>query len=321
MIISVAMATYNGEKYIYEQLESINNQTRKVDEVIISDDGSADNTILICETYIKQNNLKNWKIVYNNNEKHGIYFNFCNAMKSCSGDYIVLCDQDDIWLPYKIEELEKIIQEKRCDSLASNYSRFKDDIELCDKQLHPHIKKNGVKHISLKEFCHFYNYLGMTMIVNKKIIKQFLSMDLHSDYLTLSHDIILNFLAIANDQLFFYDKVLTKRRSYETSTSYTNNQNDYKKLNYTNRYAYQMYNKYCYVKMFEKINNCKKIDKAYMKKISNQYYVRAEYIEKKNLFKWMINIMHINLYDGISDYVKDFFRMKIWRRGNEINKA
>ena len=65
MRISVAMATYNGHKYIVEQLDSIRNQSLKVDEVVICDDQSSDDTVSIIRNYIEKYKLDNWKVTVN----------------------------------------------------------------------------------------------------------------------------------------------------------------------------------------------------------------------------------------------------------------
>lgn len=101
MKISVCMATYNGGKYLKEQLDSILKQLSSDDELIISDDGSIDNTLKIVSAY----NDKRIKI-YRPNCKN-VIFNFENALKKASGDIIVLSDQDDIWKSNKVEVLIK----------------------------------------------------------------------------------------------------------------------------------------------------------------------------------------------------------------------
>jgi glycosyltransferase involved in cell wall biosynthesis len=105
MKLSVAMCTYNGEKYIKEQLESILNQTVAVDEIVICDDGSKDKTIEI----IGQIQLENPNKIslYKNPANLGSNKNFEKAISICTGDYIFLSDQDDIW---KENKVEKIIQ-------------------------------------------------------------------------------------------------------------------------------------------------------------------------------------------------------------------
>ena len=75
MKISLIMAVYNGEKYLIKQLQSINNQTNKIDEVILIDDCSKDRSVEIVEEFIKENQLDNWKLIINN-ENLGYKNNF-----------------------------------------------------------------------------------------------------------------------------------------------------------------------------------------------------------------------------------------------------
>ncbi|AOW10928.1 glycosyltransferase family 2 protein [Flavobacterium gilvum] len=102
MKISVALCTYNGEKFLYEQIDSILNQTIKVDEIIVCDDCSSDNTLSILKKYEKVN-PSIFKI--NQNEVNlKSNKNFEKAIGLCSGDYIFLSDQDDIWRNDKVEK-------------------------------------------------------------------------------------------------------------------------------------------------------------------------------------------------------------------------
>lgn len=106
MNISVCIATYNGEKYIKEQITSILLQLKENDEIIVSDDGSKDNTLDI----IKSFNDVRIKI-FNNTGKHGVVPNFENALKNATGNYIFFSDQDDIWAPNKVELCIQALQE------------------------------------------------------------------------------------------------------------------------------------------------------------------------------------------------------------------
>ncbi|MEK5777350.1 glycosyltransferase, partial [Acinetobacter nosocomialis] len=101
-MISVCLATYNGEKYIVEQLTSILSQLSPTDEVIISDDHSTDETLLL----IKSLNDPRIKIITNELGK-GYTKNFENAINHSSGDYIFLSDQDDVWVENKVELMMK----------------------------------------------------------------------------------------------------------------------------------------------------------------------------------------------------------------------
>ena len=98
-MISVCVATYNGGKYIKEQISSILLQLREDDEIVISDDGSKDDTIRILESF-NDERIK----VYHNQGKHGVVPNFENALKHSMGDVIFFSDQDDIWDENKVEK-------------------------------------------------------------------------------------------------------------------------------------------------------------------------------------------------------------------------
>lgn len=86
------MATYNGEKYVYEQMSSILKQLGSDDEVIVSDNGSTDQTLQIIADF-KDSRIK----VIHFSAKRGPIWNFENALQFATGDYIFLADQDDIW--------------------------------------------------------------------------------------------------------------------------------------------------------------------------------------------------------------------------------
>lgn len=102
MKTSVALCTYNGEKYLKEQIDSILNQTKKVDEIVVCDDRSSDNTIKILEEYSAQN--PNLFKIYSNEKNLRSVKNFEKAISLCTGDAIFLSDQDDLWVPEKVEE-------------------------------------------------------------------------------------------------------------------------------------------------------------------------------------------------------------------------
>lgn len=103
--VSVAMTTFNGGVFLKKQLDSILNQSVNVFEIIVCDDGSTDGTIPLLEEYSKKSNLK----YYINEQNLGFVKNFEKALTNCSGDYIVLADQDDLWYPEKVETLLELI--------------------------------------------------------------------------------------------------------------------------------------------------------------------------------------------------------------------
>lgn len=156
--ISVCIASYNGEKYIKEQLESILNQIGENDEVVISDDASTDKTILIIESF----NDKRIHLYKNSIKFENHNLNFENALRYSSGDNIFLSDQDDVWIDNKID---KMIQElKSSDLVLSDYQLV--DVNLC------HINGIKVKKNNLSIWNVFYKnpYMGCCMAFNRNVL-------------------------------------------------------------------------------------------------------------------------------------------------------
>ena len=98
--VSVVMATYQGERFLSTQLASIANQTRPPDELIISDDGSTDGTVSIARAFAES---CPFPVRVLEGPRSGYADNFWQATEASSGDVIAWCDQDDVWLPTKLE--------------------------------------------------------------------------------------------------------------------------------------------------------------------------------------------------------------------------
>ncbi len=104
MSVSVALAAYNGEKYIAEQLSSILSQIGENDEIIVSDDNPSGKT----KTAVLS--INDSRIKYIEGKGTGVVDNFETALNACGGDFIYLCDQDDVWLPGKYEKVQLELQ-------------------------------------------------------------------------------------------------------------------------------------------------------------------------------------------------------------------
>jgi glycosyltransferase involved in cell wall biosynthesis len=127
MRISIALATYNGAKYLPEQLESFINQTRQPDELIVSDDGSTDNTREILQRFAETAPFEVHLCV--NGGSGGYASNFNSSIMQTTGDLVFLSDQDDLWFPQKLEFIEKLAQEN------TDYLLFMNDAALTDADL------------------------------------------------------------------------------------------------------------------------------------------------------------------------------------------
>lgn len=171
MKISVVMASYNGEKYIKEQLETIKEQTKKADEVIICDDRSTDATVETVLEYIKENKLSDTWTVVVNEANLGYAANFHKAALMASGDLIFFSDQDDLWLEDKIEIMSEIMENtKDCQVLCTDYLPFCDEGEK-QKEAERALKKmqdtKDMEKVSLSKRSVYIGAIGCCMCVRK----------------------------------------------------------------------------------------------------------------------------------------------------------
>ena len=102
--ISVAMCTYNGERFLPQQLASIAKQTRPPDELVVCDDGSTDQTVEMVRDFAASAACS--VRLFENHQNLGFVANFEHAIQLCTGDLIALCDQDDTWYPVRLEQSE-----------------------------------------------------------------------------------------------------------------------------------------------------------------------------------------------------------------------
>lgn len=115
--VSIALATCNGEIFLREQLDSLIAQTFTDFEIIIADDASDDRTINILSEYAEKDSRIR---VFKHQERLGLKQNFQFAMQHCCGQFIAPCDQDDIWLPQKLEQLVALIKRHNCSLVYCN---------------------------------------------------------------------------------------------------------------------------------------------------------------------------------------------------------
>jgi len=147
--ITIVLATYNGELYLKEQLDSILNQSFKDYSLLIGDDGSTDNTLNILKEYQKR---YSHITVLKNRERLGVVYNFEKLINQVSTDYIALCDQDDIW---DIDKLEKSIE-----YLENNNQ---------EKPLMFHCDLRGISGDNKKLYNSFFEMRGYAFFVDRAV--------------------------------------------------------------------------------------------------------------------------------------------------------
>lgn len=171
--ISVALCTFNGAKYLSSQLDSILNQTRPADEIIIVDDCSTDGTLNIIKAYAAKTSI----IKYFVNETNvGYVSNFSLAISKTRGDYVALSDQDDIWTKDHIEKLLTNIGDKAvCVGDASMIDAEGNYLRMTFSQIKGnfHIPDNDIS----KAYRIIYNYnpyQGASMLIDRRWVEPFL---------------------------------------------------------------------------------------------------------------------------------------------------
>lgn len=187
MRLIVLMSTYNGGKYIREQLNSLLKQTLMPDLIWIRDDGSRDDTLAILEEYASEYPF----IRYYNGKNKGPAKSFWELIGNCEeADYYALCDQDDVWFEDKLETAVKTLQEENSKEIPLLYcSKY----ILTDKELNP-IDSNVSSLYNFSDFPHallYHTAPGCTFVFNDAARKKILEYDIEKEYCII-HDAIIH---------------------------------------------------------------------------------------------------------------------------------
>lgn len=177
--VSVALASYNGEKYIGRQIESILRNLSAQDELVVSDDGSGDDTLRIVESF------RDPRIRIVAGPGLGVKKNFENAIKNCKGKYIFLADQDDVWMDGKIDAVLEVFNECNCpvvvhDCIVVDEEEQEIEGSFFDyRKSGPGFIKNFVKN----------TYVGCCMAFNADLVKTILpipdAIEMHDQWIGL----------------------------------------------------------------------------------------------------------------------------------------
>lgn len=186
MKLIVLMSTYNGEKYIREQLDSLINQDLKPYKILIRDDGSKDNTVCILEEYASKYNY----IEYYCGKNLGPAKSFWELINNCpEADYYSLCDQDDVWFSNKLSSAVSMLEKENKKIPLLYAGRF----TLTDEKLYP-LNSNVSKLYSFTDFAHsliYHTAPGCTFVFNDEARKQIVKYDVNKEYCVI-HDAIIH---------------------------------------------------------------------------------------------------------------------------------
>lgn len=216
-MISVAMTTFNGEKYIEKQIESIIHQSLPVDEIIVCDDGSTDHTVELLKKYDVT--------LVQNFQNLGYKLNFKQAMEKCNGDYIFLCDQDDIWEKDKVKDMMHIMEShKNIHVLASSFTYIDGQDQMILTTLNKgysnnnlynkEVEKNDLVSVLTDEFIYGNYFQGCALVMDKQT-RDFV---VHHFDDRLPHDWIISLYASIDGGMYFYNKSEFKYRIHSDNS-------------------------------------------------------------------------------------------------------
>lgn len=169
--IAILLSTYNGERYLIELLDSIMRQTSEDYTLYIRDDGSSDRSVVIAKEYASK--FCNIIIIPYNDVNHGAHYSFLAMMDMVESDYYMFCDQDDIWLPTKVDDTFNKMKESEC-NFPNTPIVIHTDLKAVDGNLNlisdsfwsfrgfdvdlPH---------TFQYICHYNDVTGCTMMINR----------------------------------------------------------------------------------------------------------------------------------------------------------
>ncbi|MBQ2937668.1 MAG: glycosyltransferase family 2 protein [Clostridia bacterium] len=209
--VDVLMATYNGEKYIKEQVDSILNQTYKNIQLIISDDCSTDKTREILKQYEQNDNVK----IFYQEKNLGYIKNFEFLLKNVESDLYMLSDQDDVW---KEEKIEKSVEKLKRENLDLVFG----DLEVVDENLNTiyesfdeymKIDRKINKCIGSYKMQYLYNCItGCTILSKKKHLSKVLPLPATSKYMV--HDYWIGLIVSLNGKIGYIKEKYIKYRQH-----------------------------------------------------------------------------------------------------------
>lgn len=296
MKTSIVMSTYNGSRYIQEQLDSIRNQTRKPDEVLIFDDGSADNTYEIIADYIVSFGLENWKLK-KNPQNYGWKKSFMHAISCATGDVIFTADQDDIWCADKVEKMSDIISKNsNIELLAGNCQEFRfDDV--------PSEITKGTGKITPVGIENRWRYIqrpGCVFAFTKNLRDAFLQCWCEE----YAHDLLLWQLAALKEGLFLYDHtvILFRRHDHNATPPKAKSLKDRILTEQTTLVEVEQLKKQ--IDMLKYSNNCRK-------RLDNTIqfeHRRIEFLEGKRVVTNVFYLLfHVDYYINFGSFLKDVY--------------
>ena len=300
--VDVLLATYNGEKYLKEQIDSILEQTYSDFRLLISDDGSTDDTRKILEEYKNKDSRIQ---VFFQESNLGVVKNFEFLLKKVESAYYMFSDQDDIWKAEKIEKSLNKIENDNCDLVYS-------DLEVVDEKLNVTYESywklkgiyNKIKKYNNFESLYLNNFVtGCTIISKKELIDTYLPLPNTSKYVL--HDYWISLILSQNGKIDYIEEPLIKYRQHKNNkVGSKKKSNELRTIDEIRKLFIEV--KKEHFKVF--IENEEKFLSEDVKKLNKKSLEYYEMLERKNNFNfkgWGL-FFKLYKYEGFSYKMQNF---------------
>lgn len=286
-MISVAMTTYNGAQYITEQLESIRMQTRKVDEIVIVDDGSSDNTVELVRAFAEK--YPECGIRLEQNEANlGFKKNFYKAMSLCEGDVIFLCDQDDIWKENKVDVLNGLLESNGDIGLvSSSFVQIDSDGKEVSSNKSAYMRKmdEGKMYlIPLKDLIFHNASQGCAMAFRKEVRDLYLKHFVDD----LPHDWVLNVVAAMEKKCYYLSSAMFYYRIHGKNTIGLNEGLTLKKKNSVEVRTHDAKQAMKVLHLIEHIDSSFCLENPWLERMKRFSENHIQYLEKRNFIRILL---------------------------------
>lgn len=305
--IDILLTTYNGEKYLKEQIDSILNQTYTNFRLLISDDCSKDSTIKILKEYEqKDNRIK----VFLQEKNLGYVKNFEFLLTKVENEIYALSDQDDVWNNDKVEKTYKKLKEEDADLVFTDLEIVNEKLETINSSFNDYmfLSRKIKKYYKDYRLQYLYNCItGCTLMSKKKYLEKIIPIPMDSKYVI--HDTWIGLIVALNGKIAYLDEATIKYRQHGNNQVGSNHtSHKYTKLNQVRELfidvKYQLFNTYInnssiFTKDLQKQN-----EKAlkYFKMLKNKKYINFRgwnvfyKLYKTETFKYYIeNFIILNL--------------------------
>jgi glycosyltransferase involved in cell wall biosynthesis len=302
--ISIAMCTYNGEKFLKQQLDSIVNQTLKPYEIIISDDCSTDNTVDILKTY-QQNHKEINIIILENLTNQGVTGNFEKALLNSTGDIIFLSDQDDIWLLNKIERVVNEFKNKSFNAIFTDAfiidessknqpGTLWDRLNFKSNMRRRFLKSKGIEILLKKDVI-----TGCTLAIKRQFLKEVLP--LNKLYI---HDAWIGIIFELTNGLGLIDEPLINYRLHASQQIGLNQSREKKGVTFKNRYSNTLIK---LSNLIKHVNNLPSLDGLKFEKLNekNNFYIARSNPNILNILTYFIKGFYFRYSSGLKSAIID----------------